>query len=135
VAAGNSNTNACNSSPSALGGTGSSTVIGVGASNINDAVASFSNTGPCVDVFAPGEGVVSAANTASTGYRSLSGTSMACPHVAGLVAYQAAAQTSLRTSPSAMKTYIKNGAISGVLTRNSGYVTGGNLVLANNGST
>ncbi|KAF4311653.1 putative serine protease protein [Botryosphaeria dothidea] len=120
VAAGNSNTNACNSSPSALGGTGSSTVIGVGASNINDAVASFSNTGPCVDVFAPGEGVVSASNTASTGYRSLSGTSMACPHVAGLVAYQAAAQTSLRTSPSAMKTYIKNGAISGVLTRNSG---------------
>lgn len=85
-------------------------------------------------MFAPGEGVVSASNTASTGYRSLSGTSMACPHVAGLVAYQAAAQTSLRTSPSAMKTYIKNGAISGVLTRNSGYVTGGNLVLANNGS-
>ncbi|KAH7058640.1 subtilisin-like protease, partial [Macrophomina phaseolina] len=120
VAAGNSNTNACNSSPSALGGTGSSTVIGVGATNINDAVASFSNTGPCVDVYAPGEGVVSASNTASTGYRSLSGTSMACPHIAGLVAYNAAAQSSLRRSPSAMKSYIKSNALSGVLTRNSG---------------
>ncbi|GME33830.1 peptidase s8 s53 subtilisin kexin sedolisin protein [Neofusicoccum parvum] len=133
VAAGNSNTNACNSSPSALGGTGSTTVLAIGASNINDAVASFSNTGPCVDVFAPGEGVVSAGYTSATSYRSLSGTSMACPHVAGLVAYNAAANANLRT-PAAMKSAVKSGAISGVLTQNSGYVSGGALVLANNGN-
>lgn len=48
--------------------------------------------------------------------------------------YNAAAQSSLRRSPSAMKSYIKSNALSGVLTRNSGFVTGGSLVLANNGN-
>ncbi|OJD33738.1 peptidase s8 s53 subtilisin kexin sedolisin protein [Diplodia corticola] len=132
VAAGNSATNACTQSPAALGGTGSTTVLGIGASNINDAVSSFSNTGPCVDVFAPGEGVVSASNAGANSYQSLSGTSMATPHVAGLVAYLAVGNAGLRQSPSGMKAAVKSGAVSGVLTRNSAYVSGGNLVLANN---
>ncbi|KAB2574152.1 putative serine protease protein [Lasiodiplodia theobromae] len=134
VAAGNSNTNACTQSPSAVGGTGSSTVLSIGASTIGDAVASFSNTGPCVDVFAPGQDVISASNSGASTYRSLSGTSMATPHVAGLVAYFAVGNANLRQSPAAMKSFVKSGAISGVLTRNSGYVSGGDLVLVNNGA-
>lgn len=59
---------------------------------------------------------------------------MATPHVAGLVAYFAVGNSNLRQSPSAMKSFVKSGAISGVLTRNSGYVSGGDLVLVNNGA-
>ena len=58
----------------------------VGASDINDAIASFSNVGSIVDLFGPGVGVVSASNTSDTGTRTLDGTSMATPHVTGAVA-------------------------------------------------
>jgi subtilisin family serine protease len=58
----------------------------VGASDINDSVASFSNIGSIVDLFGPGVGVISATNANNTGSRSLDGTSMATPHVAGAVA-------------------------------------------------
>lgn len=58
----------------------------VGASDINDAVASFSNVGSIVDLFGPGVGVISATNANNTGSRTLDGTSMATPHVTGAVA-------------------------------------------------
>jgi len=79
VAAGNSNANACNYSPAS---TASS--ICVGSTTDNDARSSFSNFGNCVHIFAPGSNINSAylGNT----YRVLSGTSMACPHVAGQAA-------------------------------------------------
>ncbi|KAI9271765.1 peptidase S8/S53 domain-containing protein [Phascolomyces articulosus] len=82
VAAGNDNRNACNYSPA-----GAENAITVGASNIRDERASFSNFGPCVDVFAPGENIQSIWRGSQDATNSISGTSMAAPHVAGLAAY------------------------------------------------
>lgn len=86
VAAGNADTDACLTSPArAADG------ITVGASTASDARADFSNTGPCVDVFAPGEGVASAYATSDTAVATIDGTSMAAPHVAGAAALVLAA--------------------------------------------
>ncbi|GGL97691.1 MULTISPECIES: S8 family peptidase [Micromonospora] len=81
VAAGNSNANACNSSPAAVGA-----AITVGATQSNGARASYSNYGTCVDIFAPGSSILSAWYTSTTATNTISGTSMASPHVAGAAA-------------------------------------------------
>jgi subtilisin family serine protease len=81
VAAGNSNANACNSSPART-----PSAITVGATASNDARASFSNFGTCVDIFAPGQQITSSWSTSDTATNTISGTSMASPHVAGVVA-------------------------------------------------
>jgi len=59
----------------------------VGASTIDDQCASFSNVGPCVDIFAPGVNILSTYRGSNTATATLSGTSMASPHIAGLLAY------------------------------------------------
>ncbi|KAF8647480.1 hypothetical protein AX16_006685 [Volvariella volvacea WC 439] len=82
VAAGNSNTNAANTSPARA-----PSAITVGAITIADSRASFSNYGSVVDVFAPGQNVISTWIGSTTATNSISGTSMATPHVAGLAAY------------------------------------------------
>ncbi|KAF8645749.1 hypothetical protein AX16_007616 [Volvariella volvacea WC 439] len=82
VAAGNSNANAANYSPARA-----PSAITVGATTIADARASFSNYGAVVDIFAPGNAVISSYIGSTSATASLSGTSMASPHVAGLVAY------------------------------------------------
>ncbi|MGC4805608.1 S8 family peptidase [Micromonospora sp. DT233] len=81
VAAGNSNANACNYSPAAV-----ASAITVGATQSNGARASYSNYGTCVDIFAPGTSVLSAWYTSNTATNTISGTSMAAPHVAGAAA-------------------------------------------------
>jgi len=81
AAAGNSGTDACAVSPASAPG-----VIGVGASTLSDRYASFSNFGSCVDAVAPGESIVSAWIGGPSATAVLSGTSMAAPHMSGMVA-------------------------------------------------
>jgi hypothetical protein len=86
VAAGNSNDNACLYSPAYA-----PTAITVAASSSpnsagKDPRASFSNYGKCIDIFAPGVGILSAGHASDTATKSMSGTSMACPHVSGAIA-------------------------------------------------
>ena len=81
VAAGNSRQDACKSSPARV-----PAAITVAASDVNDIFASFSNRGKCVDIIAPGFGIASAWIGSNTATNTISGTSMASPHVAGAVA-------------------------------------------------
>ena len=106
VAAGNSNQNACNFSPASAPGT-----LTLAASDRNDLKASFSNYGGCVDVYAPG------ANISSTwlngGSNTISGTSMASPHAAGLGALYKANYGD--ASSSTIVSWIINSATTGVI--------------------
>jgi subtilisin family serine protease len=81
VAAGNSQADACNYSPARA-----KNAITVGATTSTDARASYSNFGTCLDLFAPGSAITSAWHTSNTATNRISGTSMAAPHVAGVVA-------------------------------------------------
>jgi subtilisin family serine protease len=87
VAAGNSNSDACSSSPAGAGGKGRTTgMITVGATDITDKRASYSSFGKCVDIYAPGSDIFSAWKGSTTATNTISGTSMATPHVAGVAA-------------------------------------------------
>ena len=79
VAAGNSNADACSYSPASA-----PLAITVGATTISDSKSSFSNYGSCVDIHAPGSGITAAWVRSDVDTRTISGTSMACPHVAGV---------------------------------------------------
>jgi subtilisin family serine protease len=79
VAAGNSAANACDFSPA-----GAPLAVTVAAVDSTNTRASFSNYGPCVDLFAPGVDIVSSVPSGS--FAVWSGTSMATPHVAGVLA-------------------------------------------------
>ncbi|MFP2910207.1 RICIN domain-containing protein [Pyxidicoccus sp. 3LFB2] len=81
ASAGNEGLNACWDSPGRV-----PEVLTVGATNASDTRASGSNTGPCVDLFAPGVGITSASNASNTASEIMDGTSMAAPHVAGAAA-------------------------------------------------
>ncbi|KAJ3042550.1 serine protease [Rhizophlyctis rosea] len=81
VAAGNSGDDACDYSPAA-----STKAITVGATTITDSMAWFSNHGDCVDIYAPGHQILSTWIGTNTSTNTISGTSMASPHVAGVVA-------------------------------------------------
>lgn len=84
VAAGNDGLNACASSPARV-----AQVLTVAASDVNDAMAPYSNGGACVDLFAPGSAIVST-DSRSNGSLLMSGTSMAAPHVTGALVLQMA---------------------------------------------
>jgi subtilisin family serine protease len=109
VAAGNSNANAGNYSPARVG-----EAITVGSSTSSDARSSFSNYGSVVDIFAPGSSIRSAWYTSDTATATLSGTSMASPHVAGVAARYL--QGSPSASPATVRNAIVNDATTGRLT-------------------
>ncbi|HZI98560.1 MAG TPA: S8 family peptidase [Actinomycetales bacterium] len=106
LAAGNDNANACNGSPNRVG-----EGLTVGSTTSGDQRSSFSNYGSCVDLFAPGSSITSAWYTSNTATNTISGTSMAAPHVAGTAALY------LEDNPSASPSQV-NAAITGSATPN-----------------
>jgi subtilisin family serine protease len=109
VAAGNSAADACNYSPSS-----EPTAITVGASTTADARASYSNYGSCVDIFAPGSSITSAWIGGNSATNTISGTSMASPHVAGVAAL--ALQANPQASPAAVISFMVSNSTANRLT-------------------
>jgi subtilisin family serine protease len=117
VAAGNGNIlgqqqNACNSSPARVGA-----AMTISATNSSDVKASWANYGPCVDWFAPGVSITSAWYTSNTATNTISGTSMATPHTAGVAAQYL--QTNPGASPATVRTTLFNLTTKGIVTSSS----------------
>jgi subtilisin family serine protease len=111
VASGNSNANACNYSPASA-----ANVTSVNASTSTNAKASFSNWGSCTHLYAPGQSITSAWYTSTTATNTISGTSMASPHVAGVGALYLAGNPS--ASNATVKSWIINNATPNVISGN-----------------
>jgi aqualysin 1 len=110
VAAGNDyGLNACNSSPARV-----AAAITVGSTTSTDAKSDFSNIGTCLDLFAPGSSIQSSWYTSDTATNTISGTSMATPHVAGVAALYL--QNNPSASPATVRNQIVNTATTGVIT-------------------
>jgi len=118
VAAGNDNADACNYSPAAA-----ANAVTVGASALDDSRAYFSNWGKCTDIFAPGLSIQSTWIGSKTAINTISGTSMASPHICGLLAYYLSLQPSTDSeysvapiTPEKMKSNMLKIATEGALT-------------------
>ena len=106
LAAGNENQSACLSSPARM-----KEAIKVGSTTNADVRSSFSNYGECMDIFAPGSDILSTWDTSNTATNTISGTSMATPHVAGVLALYVGKNPS--SSPEQVKTALLAGSITG----------------------
>jgi subtilisin family serine protease len=107
AAAGNNNSNACHFSPASA-----PAAFTVAASDNNDRKASFSNYGPCVDAYAPGVAITSDWIGSRTASNTISGTSMAAPHLAGVAALYLAEHAS---TPAGTTTWILDHATTGAI--------------------
>jgi subtilisin family serine protease len=114
VAAGNGNVlgqaqNACNYSPARV-----AEAMTIGATDSSDRKASWSNYGSCVDWFAPGVSITSAWYNSNTATRTISGTSMATPHTAGVAAQYL--QVNRTASPATVRNTLYNDTTKGIVT-------------------
>ncbi|MFU8850700.1 S8 family serine peptidase [Micromonospora sp. SL1-18] len=109
IAGGNDNANACNYSPARV-----ASAITVGATTSTDARASYSNYGTCLDIFAPGSSITSDWSTGDTATNTISGTSMATPHVTGAAALVLGTYPSY--TPSQVASYLTTNATTGKVT-------------------
>ncbi|GLW46210.1 hypothetical protein Stsp02_18720 [Streptomyces sp. NBRC 14336] len=109
VAAGNSSANASSYSPARV-----AAAITVGATTSTDARASYSNYGSVLDIFAPGSSITAGWHTSDTATNTISGTSMATPHVAGAAAVYLANHTS--STPAQVASALTAGATTGKVT-------------------
>ena len=111
VAAGNDNANACNYSPAST-----PNAITVAASDKNNARASYSNYGNCVDIYGPGSSITSAWIGSPSATNTISGTSMASPHVAGAAAVELSRHPTW--TPATVGTYLTTNAVQNQITGN-----------------
>ena len=111
VAAGNSNSDACVGSPNRV-----PEALTIASSTSSDARSSFSSWGSCIDLFAPGSSITSTWSNGST--NTISGTSMAAPHVAGAVALHL--QSNPNATPSQVASAITGNAVSGKISNVNG---------------
>jgi hypothetical protein len=108
VAAGNSSADACAASPSSA-----SSAIVVGATDVTDTFASFSNYGPCVTMLAPGVNITGPTIGSNTATKSWNGTSFSSPHVAGLAALYL--QTHPTATPAQVRAWLVGNATSSAI--------------------
>jgi subtilisin family serine protease len=127
VAAGNGNQggraqDACKYSPARV-----PDALTIGATDSSDRKASWSNYGPCVDWFAPGVSITSAWHSSNTATNTISGTSMATPHTAGVAAQYL--QTNPGASPATVRSVLFNDTTKGIVTSSS--TTNNHLLFTN----
>ena len=103
IAAGNSGADACNSSPARAGAGTNNGIITTAATDSSNLETSWSNYGPCVDLWAPGAGILSTRRGGGT--TTMSGTSMASPHVGGAAALYLSAHAA--ATPAGVETQLK----------------------------
>ncbi len=114
--------NACNGSPSRV-----TEAMTISATDSTDRKASWANYGNCVDWFAPGVGITSAWFTSNTATNTISGTSMATPHTAGVAAQYL--QTNPSASPATVRSALFNLTTKGIVT--SSRTTNNHLLFTN----
>ncbi|MFF5918364.1 S8 family serine peptidase [Streptomyces flavochromogenes] len=127
VAAGNDSSNASNYSPARVG-----EAITVGSTTSTDARSSFSNYGTVLDIFAPGSSITSSWNSSDSATNTISGTSMATPHVAGAAAVYLAGNPT--ATPAQVSTALTTAATPNVVT-NPGSGSPNRLLYVGGGTT